>query len=209
MAKITESNKEFAVVRRWLDDEDVVHTQLLVLITQAPVGATVEEIKRIISGFGDSFLDGVGKGEEERHLDWTSGNKVVPSDSWNDDLKQEVALLQSTALRVGEETYGVVYVRDAEGDDSFVLDDEHNCYWRRVTFSGLLDQLTGEKRITLRLPLGLHSALGREAYSRGYNSLNSFCINLLANAVNYEELVEDFEAMRRKPGRPKKVQDAE
>lgn len=208
MVTISEKNKEFAIIRRWLDDEDVVHTRLLALITQAPADATVNEIKQLIANFGDSFLEGIGNFEQDRHLDWATGNKVVPNEDWSGEVKRQVELLQATALRVGEMCDGdVPYIENALSDDNTILDEEHNFYWRRVTYSGLLDELKGEKRITLRLPMGLHSALGREAYSRGYGSLNSFCINVLAGAVEYSELVEDFETQRRKPGRPKKVQD--
>ena len=81
---------------------------------------------------------------------------------------------------------------------------------RLIPYSDLLDDLQGEKRITLRLPLELHSLLSGAAYSNASASLNSFCINTLAEAVGYEaSKMEEFEASKRKPGRPKKVHDSE
>ncbi len=211
MAKINVTEeKEFAVVRRWLDDEDAVHTRLLVLVTEVPAVVTVDEMKQLINRFGDSFVENIEREEELRRLDWSNGNKIVPSESWNDEIRNDVALLKAIAQRAGEPRYDdIPYVSNPEGNDNTIYDEDRSIFWRRVTYASLLDGSTGEKRITLRMPLGLHSALSREAYSRGYATLNSFCINFLANAVEYGELVEEFEAQRRKPGRPKKVQDSE
>jgi hypothetical protein len=39
--------------------------------------------------------------------------------------------------------------------------------------------------------------------------LNAFCIKVLADKVDYGEKLGEFEAQRRKPGRPKKVQESE
>ena len=74
-----------------------------------------------------------------------------------------------------------------------------------ISYDDLLDRLNEEKRVTLRLPVGLHFALSRAAEDV---TLNAFCIKTLANAVGYTDLHE-FELQRRKPGRPKKVQDSE
>jgi hypothetical protein len=77
---------------------------------------------------------------------------------------------------------------------------------REVNYEELLDMLNDEKRVTLRLPVGLHVALAKEAKDM---TLNSFCLKVLADAVGYGERLEEFEAQRRKPGRPKKDQDSE
>lgn len=211
MAKVSAAEeKEFAVVRRWLDDEDAVHTRLLVLVTEVPASVTADEMKQLINRFGDNFVEGIEREEELRRLNWNHGNKIVPSENWNDELRTEVALLQEIAQRAGERCHDdIPYVSNPEIGDNFIYDEDRSLFWRRVTYASLQDESTGEKRITLRMPLGLHSALSREAYSRDYSSLNSFCINFLANAVEYGELVEEFEAAKRKPGRPKKVQDSE
>ena len=74
-----------------------------------------------------------------------------------------------------------------------------------ISYDDLLDKLNDEKRVTLRLPVGLHFALSRAA---GDMTLNAYCIKTLADAVGYTDLSE-FEAQRRKPGRPKKVQVSE
>ncbi len=74
-----------------------------------------------------------------------------------------------------------------------------------ISYEELLDKLNDEKRVTLRLPVGLHFALSRAS---GDMTLNAYCTKTLADAVGYGDLPE-FEAQRRKPGRPKKVQDGE
>lgn len=75
-----------------------------------------------------------------------------------------------------------------------------------LDYEELLDRVNNEKRITLRLPVGLHVALSR---STGGMTLNSYCIRVLADAVGYSRKLEEFEKKRNKPGRPKKVQDGE
>jgi len=75
-----------------------------------------------------------------------------------------------------------------------------------LEYEELVDRLNGEKRITLRLPNALHYALAQAA---GKETLNSYCIKLFADAVDYGDKLDDFEKKRNKPGRPKKVQDAE
>lgn len=75
-----------------------------------------------------------------------------------------------------------------------------------ISYDELLDKLNDEKRITLRLPNALHYALSQAARKI---TLNSYCIKILSDAVGYGERLEEFEAQRRKPGRPKKVQDSE
>lgn len=195
-----EGSKEFAVVNRWLDDEDNLHTLPLVLITNVPKNVTVPDLKGLIDSIGTTFLDGV----VDAQVDWAHGSKLLPDDKWDDKLKADMAQLKLNATRVNEEYEGVPYVRDPEDDDALVLLYQDMWFFCRiVTYSGLLDSLKGEKRITLRLPMGLHSALARA--SQSYGSLNSYCIKTLAASVNYSDIVDEFEAQRRKPGRPKKA----
>jgi hypothetical protein len=75
-----------------------------------------------------------------------------------------------------------------------------------ISYEDLLDKVNDEKRITLRLPVGLHVALSQAA---GEMTLNAYCIKVLADKVDYGNKLEDFEAQRRKPGRPRKVQGSE
>lgn len=194
-------SKEFAVVHRWLDDEDVMHVRLLALITDAPDGVTVPDLKGLIDSIGERFLEGI----TEDQINWDQGYKVAPADAWDEKIKEEVARLERQAARVDEDYEGTPYISDPENDDvPIFLDTDHRWFCRRVTYASLRDSLKGEKRITLRLPIGLHSALARASY--GYESLNSFCIRTLASAVDYSEIVDEFEAQRRKPGRPKKIE---
>jgi len=53
-----------------------------------------------------------------------------------------------------------------------------------ISYADLLDEAQGEKRITLRVPIGLHAAIVRAA--RG-GSVNQFCIDILAATVGYQE----------------------
>lgn len=57
-----------------------------------------------------------------------------------------------------------------------------------VHYDDLLDQLNDEKRVTLRLPKGLHTLTAKEAAKKGV-SVNQFCIGILSEAVNYAEFV--------------------
>jgi hypothetical protein len=53
-----------------------------------------------------------------------------------------------------------------------------------ISYADLLDEAKGEKRITLRLPVGLHAAAVKAA---GGKSFNQFCADILADAVGYRE----------------------
>jgi Rho termination factor, RNA-binding domain len=50
-----------------------------------------------------------------------------------------------------------------------------------LTYSDLLDEANGEKRVTLRLPIGLHAALVKASEGR---SFNQFCVNTLYAAIH-------------------------
>ena len=54
-----------------------------------------------------------------------------------------------------------------------------------ITYADLLDEGNGERRVTLRLPVGLHAALVKSA-SGASASLNQFCLQALAAAVTYD-----------------------
>ena len=53
-----------------------------------------------------------------------------------------------------------------------------------LTFADLLDEAQGEKRVTLRLPIGLHSQLVKAASGK---SFNQFVTETLAGAIGYAE----------------------
>jgi hypothetical protein len=50
-----------------------------------------------------------------------------------------------------------------------------------LRFSDLLDEASGEKRVTLRLPIGLHAALVKASEGR---SFNQFCVDTLSTALH-------------------------
>jgi hypothetical protein len=86
--------------------------------------------------------------------------------------------------------------------------DDNDPPWASgTTFDQMADSILDEHRISLRLPMGLYITLLDAASHKGV-TLNSFCIGALASRVDYGE-IEEFEKLRRKPGRPKKVQDSE
>ena len=58
-----------------------------------------------------------------------------------------------------------------------------------LTHGDLLDEAKGEKRVTLRLPIGLHAILVKAA---GEKSFNQFCIDTLSVAVGYGERLPDY-----------------
>jgi len=57
-----------------------------------------------------------------------------------------------------------------------------------ISYEDLLDKLNDEKRVTLRLPKGLHTITAKEAAKKGV-SVNQFCIGVLSEAVNYAAFV--------------------
>ncbi len=178
-----EGKKDFIIAQRELDDEDDRVTLLPVyLILGAPEDTDVSEMKEILEKTGeyDSTM-------------WR-GFRVVPSDHWSDH---------------DDWTFHIDHIEDwAVGlrDEEHLLECVHEPAPHGTTYDEIVGRFNLEKRITLRLPWSLHVALSRAA---GDMTLNSFCIKTLADTVGYKEEVEEFEAQRRKPGRPKKVQDSE
>lgn len=53
-----------------------------------------------------------------------------------------------------------------------------------ITYPNLLDEAKGEKRVTVRFPIGLHNALVKAARGK---SFNQFCVGVMAAAVGYEQ----------------------
>lgn len=53
-----------------------------------------------------------------------------------------------------------------------------------ITYTDLLDEAKGEKRVTVRFPIGLHNALAKAARGK---SFNQFCIDVMGAAVGYEQ----------------------
>ncbi len=214
MAGIKKANDdEFALVYRWLDDDDTIHVRLLVLITDVPASVDVAQVKNVVSLLSKSILEGSRyfyEHDEDVEVNWSKGFKLVPLLDWDAKLKAEVAILKERALKTDQQVAEVRIVSLMNSGVQVMMDDDLNESCRLVPYSDLLDDLQGEKRITLRLPLELHSLLVSAAYNNVSSSLNSFCIEKLAEAVEFDEgKLEEFEAQRRKPGRPKKVQDSE
>ena len=217
MTKINEmDNNDFALVFRWLDDNDAVHVRLIVLITDVPDSVDAAQVKQVVSVMSKSILEGTSfifDYDHNAEVDWQKGYKLIQSGDWNTQLEAEVAELKERSLMTNIEEDGVrISAISDTGLHVYMFQDADGHFDRRrlIPYSDLLDDLQGEKRITLRLPLELHSLLSSAAYRDASSSLNSFCINTLAEAVGYEaSKMEEFEASKRKPGRPKKVQDKE
>ena len=215
MTKITEAGRnDFALVYRWLDDSDEVHVRLIVLITDVPASIDIAQVKQVVMAMSKSILQGtkfMSDQDDNAEVDWQKGYKLIQSGDWNMQLKAEVAELKERSLMTDKEEDGV-RISTISDSGVYVYIDNGECFdmLRLIPYSDLLDDLQGEKRITLRLPLELHSLLSRAAYRDASSSLNSFCIHTLAEAVGYDaSKMEEFEALKRKPGRPKKVQDSE
>lgn len=209
----TADSNEFALVYRWLDDADVVHVRLLVLITDVPASTDATQVKSVVNLMSKAILDGTEFAREHDYdveVNWTKGFKLVSPPEWTAKLKAEIALLKERALETNMQVEGVRVAAIYGCGVSVWMDDDLQECCRLVSYSDLMDELKGEKRVTLRLPLELHSLLASAAYAVVSSSLNSFCIKKLAEAVEYDEAkLEEFEGQRRKPGRPKKVQDGE
>lgn len=202
------SSKEFVVVYRWLDDSDVLHMRPLVLITDVPESVDLARLKEMIDAIGDDFTAGTSSVDG---VDWSRGYKILPRGQWDErlvaDVEQMKQNISMTEKRVNNFPIATVM---GENDFSVLLNEDYDSMCRLVSYGALIDSLRGEKRVTLRLPLGLHTSLIREANAGAYRSLNSFCIQALAESANYDAgELEEFESLRRKPGRPKKVQDSE
>ena len=198
-----EGDREFAVIRRWLDDTDTLHLRLLALITRAPRTADVAQIKALIEAVGKPFLEGV----TSEAVRWQTGDKVVPEAQWDDALRAEAALLSDTLAHGDGQYYGVPLVPDRDNNDVVVLlHEDKGWFCRRVSYAALQDALKWEKRITLRLPLDLYLELGRVAFAEPDGSLNAYCLIALAHAVGQEDRLEEYEAKRQKAQAPKKRQ---
>lgn len=200
--------EEFLIVHRWLDDSDALHMRPLVLVTDVPESVDVARLKDIIDAIGDDFTVGTSCVEE---VDWSRGYKILPRSQWDERLVADVERLkQNTSMTEKRVNNFPIATVMGENDFLVLLNEDYDSGCRLVSYAALIDNLRGEKRVTLRLPLGLHTSLIREANAGSYRSLNSFCIQMLAKAVDYDAgELEEFEALRRKPGRPKKVQDSE
>lgn len=66
-------------------------------------------------------------------------------------------------------------------DEWLDLDNEAT---ETLTYADLLDEARGEKRVTVRLPIGLHAQLVKTA---GTKSFNQFVTETLATAIGYED----------------------
>jgi len=182
-----EGKKDFIIARRQLDaDHDIVTLIPIYLIVAAPEDTDVNEMKSILEKAG----------EYESSM-WRE-HRVIPSDQWDaqENWNHNIDHIEDWAITLRDE------------------EDLYNCVHEPAPHGTTFDELVGrfydEKRITLRLPWSLHVALNR---AKGEFTLNTFCIKVLGEAVGFGELVEEFEAQReaqrRKPGRPKKVQESE
>lgn len=217
MAKINGTDKnDFALVYRWLDDDDAVHMRLIVLVADVPASVDAAQVKQSVTAVSKSILEGttfMSDHDDHAEVDWQKGYKLIQCNEWNSQLEAEAVELKERSSMTNMEQDGVRISAIADsGFYVFMFNDvvgKRSEMLRLIPYNDLLDDLQGEKRITLRLPLELHSLLARAAYRDVSSSLNSFCIHMLAEAVGYDaSKMEEFEAAKRKPGRPKKVQDS-
>jgi hypothetical protein len=200
---------DFALVHRTLDDNDVKIENLFVVITDVPALEDVDQLKSIIDAVGGDLTEGIRKDIEEGEIDWRRGFKLENSEQWSFAVRTDVENIKERSSTAGMELHGHPIVEATEPGVCVILRSDTYVRCRIVSYADLEDYVTGEKRITLRLPRGLHSRLARAANDiNAPISLNSFCIQALAEAVGYDDLVE-FEAQKRKPGRPRKTQDTE
>ena len=172
--------ENWLVVERIYDDEDaIIKTEPRQRIKNVPDGVTIKALKDLL--------------DETGHSQYRWGlHTVEPETEWNSEA-------------IGDYEHYGQEIRDADLQQmSFLAAD--------LDYEELVDKRNDEKRITLRLPNSLHYALSQAAVAVKV-TLNSYCIKVLADEVGYGDKLEDFEAHReanrRKPGRPKKVQDSE
>lgn len=214
MATISENGgNDYALVHRTLDDNDELTVRLLVIITDTPDTVDVQNVKGIIDAVGSDLTECVGETDWERRnerVDWRQGYKVIPSTQWDDALRVCVTNVKYRSSMTDELQDDWPIVSTGHLGSLVMVDERCQEFQRIVSYADLVDHLAGEKRITLRLPRALHSRLVQRAFDSVAppGQLNTYCLRTLAEAVGYEDLV-DFEAQKRKPGRPKKVQDAE
>jgi hypothetical protein len=74
-----------------------------------------------------------------------------------------------------------VLPRNSTDYDSYAEDMDDTTYY------ALLKETQEEKRVTLRLPVGLHAALTKAAKHLSFNQL---CINLLSDAIGYSAKID-------------------
>jgi len=176
-----QNKKDFIIARREMEEDvDTITLMPLFLVVGAPDNTDVNEMKNILerSGEYDSTM-------------WRE-YRVIPDGEWETQETWNHSIDHITdwavTLRDKEDLLGCVHQSSAHG----------------TTYDELVSRFHDEKRITLRLPWAMHVALNRAAKDQ---TLNSFCVEKLAEAIGYQEL-EEFESLRRKPGRPKKMQDS-
>ena len=63
------------------------------------------------------------------------------------------------------------------------LEQDHSAA-EAIRYSDLLDEAKGEKRVTVRFPIGLHNALVKSARGK---SFNQYCVDTMAAAIGYEQ----------------------
>ena len=178
-----EGKTDFIIARRELDEEDdFVRLTPIFLIVGVPEDTDTNEMKSILEKTG-----------QYDSAEWRN-YRVLPHATWEDQENWNI----KNASRDDIMDWAIT-VRD----DEDLLNCVHEPAVHGTTFDELVGRFTDEKRITLRLPWTMHVALSRAAQ---HQTLNSFCIEKLAEAIGYKELNE-FEASRRKPGRPKKVEN--
>lgn len=190
MSFFDDEKRHFLIAHRILDEEDdVVLLEPVFLLADAPEDMEVSEVKDLFekTGSTNEFTDDYSTPAPDKV--WRE-YKVVPEEEWASSRWNPDA---EDGLTFAMGNYDISALTSGRGSSRVALYDY------------LARRVSDEKRITLRLPFGLHVALARVAKDM---TLNSFCVKTLADAVGYSDLPE-FEAQRRKPGRPKKVQDSE
>ncbi|MGI4789222.1 MAG: hypothetical protein ACRYFS_10280 [Janthinobacterium lividum] len=98
----------------------------------------------------------------------------VPKEVQEQDIKE--LLIQSGRFSQDQWKEHKVLPRNSTDTDT---PDE---YYSTITYFDLLKETQEEKRVTLRLPIGLHLALTKAAK---HLSVNQLCINVLSEAIGY------------------------
>ena len=103
-------SNDFALVFRWLDDNDTVHVRLIVLITDVPAAVDAAQVKGVVTIMSKSILEGTSFMADYEHnaeVDWQKGYKLIPSGDWNAQLEAEVAELKERSLMTNMEQDGI------------------------------------------------------------------------------------------------------
>lgn len=116
------------------------------------------------------------EGEDEIHV-LRLRIQAVPS---GDGKKQIKTALERAGRVFGEGDFQWGNHRILPRDEWLALDQVAA---ELITYADLLDEAKGEKRVTVRFPIGLHSMLVKAAQGK---SFNQFCIDVMAAAVGYE-----------------------